>query len=58
MGKDCKAAEPTTLREAILYFADPKNCRDYLVARRWPNGVLKKYNRWRCRARHAARSSL
>jgi transposase-like protein len=53
-----------TLQEAILYFADPQNCRDYLVARRWPNGVicprcgndkvtfLEKYNRWQCSARH------
>jgi len=31
--------EPTTLQEAIIYFADPANCREYLVARRWPNGV-------------------
>jgi hypothetical protein len=28
------ASEPKTLQEAILYFADPKNCREYLVARR------------------------
>ena len=28
--------EPTTLQDAILYFADPANCREYLVARRWP----------------------
>jgi len=58
--------EPKTLQEAILYFADPTNCRDYLVARRWPNGVtcprcggqdvlfLEKYNRWHCRAKHPA----
>jgi hypothetical protein len=54
--------EPKTLQEAIVYFADPKNCREYLVARRWPDGVicprcdskdvlfLEKYNRWHCRA--------
>ncbi len=58
--------EPTTLQEAIVYFADPANCREYLVARRWPNGVtcpkcgskdvlfLEKYNRWHCRAKHDA----
>lgn len=58
--------EPTTLQEAIVYFADPANCREYLVARRWPNGVtcpkcgsndvlfLEKYNRWHCRAKHAS----
>jgi transposase-like protein len=60
------AAEPNTLQEAIVYFADPANCREYLVARRWPNGVtcprctskdvlfLEKYNRWHCRAKHLA----
>jgi transposase-like protein len=58
--------EPTTLQEAILYFADPLNCRQYLMARRWPDGVacprcgsrnvlfLEKYNRWHCREKHAA----
>ena len=58
--------EPKTLQEAILYFADPANCRDYLVARRWPDGVtcprcgsgdvlfLEKYSRWHCRAKHPA----
>src|ERR1019366_2619733 len=60
------AAEPNTLQEAIVYFSDPVNCREYLVARRWPNGVtcprctskdvlfLEKYNRWHCRAKHPA----
>jgi transposase-like protein len=56
-----------TLQEAIVYFSDPTNCREYVVARRWPNGVecprcgsknvtfLEKYNRWQCGARHASR---
>src|SRR5438105_10559953 len=60
------ASEPKTLQEAILYFADPVNCREYLVVRRWPNGVtcprcgsqnvlfLEKYNRWHCREKHNA----
>ena len=30
---------PNTLQEAILYFANSKNCREYLVAHRWPDGV-------------------
>src|ERR1035441_535178 len=59
-------SEPKTLQEAILYFANPANCREYLVARRWPDGVicprcgskdvlfLEKYNRWHCRAKHDA----
>lgn len=58
--------EPTTLQEAILYFANPGNCREYLVARRWPDGVtcprcgsgnalfMEKYNRWHCRGKHDA----
>jgi transposase-like protein len=62
-----EVAEPKTLQEAILYFADASNCRKYLVARRWPNGVvcprcgstkvafLAKYNRWQCSVTHAAR---
>jgi hypothetical protein len=59
--------EPTTLQEAIVYFADPKNCHDYLVSRRWPNGVecpgcgsknviyQEKHNRFHCGARHDRR---
>ena len=58
--------EPKTLQEAVIYFADPTNCREYLVARRWPKGVtcprcgssnvlfLEKYNRWHCREKHVA----
>src|SRR5882724_8362267 len=57
--------EPKTLQEAIIYFSDKTNCRDYLVARRWPNGVKcprcgsesvteqPKYNRWQCSSHHA-----
>ncbi len=58
--------EPRTLQEAIVYFSNPVNCREYLVARRWPHGVtcprcgstdvifLEKYNRWHCRKKHDA----
>jgi transposase-like protein len=58
--------EPKTLQDAIIYFADPVNCREYLVVRRWPKGVtcprcgshnvlfLEKYNRWHCREKHPA----
>jgi len=56
--------EPTTLQEAIVFFSDPVNCREYLVAQRWPDGVtcpkcgsknvlfMDKYNRWKCREGH------
>src|SRR6266702_4455 len=59
--------EPKMLQEAVVYFSDPTNCREHLVARRWPNGVtcprcgsdrvafLEKYNRWQCSVTHAAR---
>lgn len=61
------APEPNTLQEAIIYFSNPDNCRAYLVARRWPNGVTcprcgsqrvifqPKYNRWQCGANHPLR---
>lgn len=60
------AVEPNTLQEAIVYFSDPVNCREYLVARRWPKGVtcpkcgsanvlfMVKYSRWHCREKHPA----
>jgi transposase-like protein len=59
--------EPNTLQDAILYFASPDNCREYLVAHRWPDGVTcprcgskkvlfqAKYNRWQCGSKHALR---
>jgi transposase-like protein len=34
------ATEPKTLQDAILHFADADNCIAYLVARRWPDGVV------------------
>lgn len=58
---------PDTLQEAVLYFASPDNCREYLVAHRWPNGVTcprcgsqnvlfqPKYNRWQCGSKHDLR---
>jgi transposase-like protein len=58
--------EPSTLQEAIVYFSNPANCRTFLMARRWPNGVicpqcgsqnilfLEKYNRWQCREGHVS----
>src|SRR6266550_6048784 len=58
--------EPKSLQQAIIYFSKPENCREYLVARRWPDGVLcprcgsknvlflAKYNRWHCREKHDA----
>jgi transposase-like protein len=56
-----------TLQEAVIYFSSPDNCREYLVAHRWPNGVTcprcgspkvlfqPKYNRWQCSSNHPLR---
>jgi len=59
------ASEPKTLQEAILYFKDPDNCISYLVARRWPDGVVvcptclrtdvtfvPARRVWQCKTRH------
>jgi transposase-like protein len=58
---------PRTLQEAIVHFADQRNCLDYVVARRWPEGVtcptcgsnkvsfLENQFRWQCSSRHPKR---
>ncbi len=62
-----EAVGPNTLQEAVLYFASADNCREYLVAHRWPHGVTcprcgnknvlfqAKYNRWQCGSKHDLR---
>jgi transposase-like protein len=59
--------ELNTLQEAIAYFSNPVNCREYVVARRWPNGVAcptcgsakvkfqENHNRWQCSSHHSKR---
>ena len=61
---DTKRTEPKTLQEAIVYFSNPDNCLDYVVARRWPNGVvcptcgrtdarfLANQRKWQCKSVH------
>src|SRR5437867_12556782 len=58
---------PQTLQEAIVYFSNPDNCLDTVVAHRWPNGVicptcgskdvifLVNQKRWCCRQKHERR---
>jgi transposase-like protein len=60
------AADPKTLQEATLFFANPDNCLEYLIERRveWKNGVvcpicgsknvafLKSRRLWQCKTRH------
>jgi transposase-like protein len=53
---------PTTLQQAIIYFADPENASNFLMQMRWPNGVecpicegrevsyLSTRRLWKCKA--------
>lgn len=62
------AASPTSLQNAILYFSEPKNCLEYLAAKRWPGGAvtcptcgstrvkfLENQGRWQCSTHHPKR---
>jgi transposase-like protein len=62
------AAEPKTLQQATITFADANNCREYVVPRRWNGGVVTcptcgstkvkfqpQHNRWQCSNRHPRR---
>src|SRR6266567_7048189 len=55
----------SSLRDAILYFADFENCRRFMLELRWPDGVVKcptcgatkltwlaKQRVWKCYAKH------
>lgn len=58
---------PRTLVEAVKYFSKPENCLEYLVARRWPDGVTcptcgsdavyfdKSRHGWICKTKHPMR---
>jgi transposase-like protein len=60
-------SEPKSLQEAIVYFSNPDNCLNYLVARRWPKGVIcptcgsenvsfsASRRIWQCGSHHAKR---
>ena len=56
---------PKTLQAAIIYFSDAKNCNDFMVAMRWPDGqvqcprcgsenvtYLEKARVWKCYSKH------
>lgn len=56
---------PSTLQEAIIYFADPKNCNEFLAGLRWTDGkvvcpycgsdrvaYLATQNRYKCYGKH------
>ena len=57
--------QPSTLQEAIVYFADPKNCNEFLAGLRWADGkvvcpycgsdrvvYLATQNRYKCYGKH------
>ena len=61
-------SKPKTLQQAIIHFADAKNCLAYMVKLRWPNGVvtcptcgrtdarfLENQHKWQCKSVHAKR---
>lgn len=62
-----KHTTPKTLQQAIIFFADADNCLNYLVARRWPDGVicptcgrddvsfLANQRKWQCKSAHKQR---
>jgi len=56
---------PKTLLEAVQYFSDAENCRQFMIAVRWPDGIVKcptcgndkvayleKANLYFCKAKH------
>ena len=59
---------PKTLQEAIIHFSNQDNCIAYMVAMRWPDGVvvcpscgrndvswLTNQKKWQCKSKHAKR---
>jgi hypothetical protein len=64
---EAKRSEPRTLREAIVYFSNPDRCHEFMMALRWPDGVvcptcgdkepqfIASRSIWQCRNKHANR---
>src|SRR5271156_5121118 len=62
------SAKPKTLQQAMLPFASPENCLQFMIKVRWPDGVvtcptcgredavfLKNQNKWQCKSVHSKR---
>jgi len=62
-----KHKQPKTLQDAVIFYANPDNCLDYMVNIRWPEGVacptcgrtdvvfLANQRKWQCKSVHAKR---
>ena len=63
-----KHKQPKTLQEAITFFSYPDNALEYMVQKRWPDGVvycpkcgrtdpvfLKNQRKWQCKTVHKNR---
>jgi len=62
-----KHTQPKTLQDAVIFYANPDNCLDYMVNIRWPEGVacptcgrtdvvfLANQRKWQCKSIHAKR---
>lgn len=62
---DAAMKEPKTLQQAIQYFADPDRALQYMILRRWPDGIvlcptcgskdvrfLQTRHMWECKTKH------
>ena len=59
--------KPKTLQQAIKYYSDPDTCLQFIVSRRWPNGVecptcgrkdvrfISTRRMWECKDKHPKR---
>jgi transposase-like protein len=59
---------PSTLLEAVRFFKKPENCKEFMVSRRWPDGVVcprcgsssvyfvESRNGWECKTKHPKRT--
>jgi transposase-like protein len=59
--------KPKTLQQAMLHFADADNCQNFMIERRWPNGVecptcgrkdvryISTRRMWECKDKHPKR---
>jgi transposase-like protein len=63
-----KSNKPKTLQQAVIYFANPDNCLNFMVKLRWPDGkvicptcgrenpaFLQNQRKWQCKSVHAKR---